>query len=236
MKAITIKAQWGLPLLAGVKWIETRPRNVRHRGRTAVHLSQASTEFWRIWHEGHQRAYTDEAKITSAIHRLELAVDDIEEIFGCVAGSVDVFDCLPIVGLDDDDAEHPRFEHDVCVVTPSGRLVLAGPIPAWSWRPVTDQLPFGDFTPGRFAVLTRAPAICFARCPYCWGAGHDPDADGVVNVGPMPVTADSLPEIAQAVRHAKQDLAPCPVCQTTGTSDPVPARGQQAVPWNWNPS
>lgn len=242
MKAITLKAQWGLPLLAGAKWIETRPRNVRHRGRTAVHLSKAQTEFWRIWHAGHQRAYTDEARITSAIGRLELAVDDIEGIFGCVAGSVEVTDCVPILpaGRIDEGRVPGLVETGFVVVEFTGFSRRAA-----YYRPgipqgersvdVTDQLPFGVFEPGRYAVITRSPAVCFDRCPYCWGAGHDPEADGAVTVGPMPVTAETIADVAQAVRQAKRELAPCPVCKTAGTCDPVPARGQQAVPWNWTP-
>lgn len=28
---------------------------------------------------------------------------------------------------------------------------------------------------------------------------------------------------------------PCPVCEGKGTCDPVPAKGQQAIPWKWTP-
>lgn len=238
MKAITLRAQWGLPLLAGAKWIETRPRNVRHRGRTAVHLSKASTEFWRIWHDGHQRAYGDAATITTAIHLLELAVDDIEEVFGCVTGSVEVTDCVPIVAAGSARRAHLSglVETGFVVVNSAGNgaaYYRPGIPPGESSVDITDQIPFGDFTPGRYAVITRSPAICFDRCPYCWGDGIDPEAGGGDTVGPMPVTVDSLPDVARAVRVAKLDLAPCPACASIGTCDPIPARGQRSVPWNW---
>ena len=240
MKAITLRAQWGLPLLAGAKWIETRPRNVRHRGRTAVHLSKTQKEFWRIWHEGHRHAYTYEAKITSAIGRLELPVDELEEIFGCVTGSVEITDCVPIVAAGPARRAHLSglVETGFVVVSSTGdgaAYYRPGIPPGESSVDITDQIPFGDFTPGRHAVITRSPAICFDRCPYCWGDGIDPEADGAVTVGPMPVTVDSLPDVVQAVRVAKLDLVPCPACASIGTCDPIPARGQRTIPWNWIP-
>lgn len=48
-----------------------------------------------------------------------------------------------------------------------------------------------------------------ARCPACWG-------DAIVYVEP------DIPEHCQA-------------CGGHGVCNPVPARGQQAVPWEWTP-
>lgn len=98
-----------------------------------------------------------------------------------------------------------------------------------SWiENVSDQLPFGDFAPGRWAWILADAAPTTERCPACWGAipravpGHCVDIDG-------------------AWWHAPGDCvlcdccdALCEVCRGAGRCAPIPARGRQRA-WEWTP-
>lgn len=81
------------------------------------------------------------------------------------------------------------------------------------WEPtdISDQLPYGDWTPGRYAWLIEDAAPCTERCPLCLGDG-DVDDDG------KPSWLEN----------------PCPVCNRDGRCDPSPAVGHQGI-WQWTP-
>lgn len=90
---------------------------------------------------------------------------------------------------------------------------------------VSDQLPFGDFTPGNFGWLLDDIKPTTEQCPWCWGTMSDPgrrnDADFYLGIA----EAGSLP--------------PCPVCvgddgYPTGHCDPIPATGRQGI-WRFEP-
>jgi hypothetical protein len=78
--------------------------------------------------------------------------------FGALIGTVELYDCVPIVDDADDFADPVG-----CVeVTPNRTGLLLWPAGATEHeetRDVTDQLPYGDFTPGRWAWLTRNPVL-----------------------------------------------------------------------------
>lgn len=224
MKALTVKAHWGLCLVGGFKWIETRPRPCKYRGRLAIHHNRDRQSFWEVWHAGHQYAYSVEARIVAAISSLELdLVADDDDYFCSITGGVELVECVPIVA--------EPFEATPEALAAGAIVVDAAGDRACYYRPgigtseacldVSDQLPLGDFTPGRYGLIMRDPATIIDRCPYCWGRGEvDPDAD----VGGVIIEAHG--------RRYQQ----CPVCGGKGnTPAPVPARGQVSVPWNWNP-
>lgn len=73
---------------------------------------------------------------------------------------------------------------------------------------VSDQVPFGEFTPGRWAWLLSDVKPTTERCPRCWGPGatHPDGWDG---------------------------LRECRTCDGRGHCDPVPMRGRQGL---WTPS
>jgi hypothetical protein len=72
----------------------------------------------------------------------------------------------------------------------------------------------------RWALLLDDIKPTTARCPWCWGERcEDPGA------------YDHWLETGDAAAAAALD--PCRVCEGEGLCDPVPARGQQAVPWEW---
>lgn len=229
MKALTFHQPWPILIEAGVKWLETRPRPMSYTGRLAVHSSTNDREFRRIWNDGHRHAIGDDAAIVTVLHRLGVTADTVDlvpdQYFWAITASVLVTACVPIVRAGpctDDEAEDRRR---------TGMVVVAGPgaEPAASYyRPriqhhelsadVTDQLAYGDFTPGRYAIVLTDPAGIRRRCPYCWNLSK-PTYD---------IGWDAL---AESLRHR-----PCPVCVDGHPLAPIPARGQQATPWNWYPT
>lgn len=94
--------------------------------------------------------------------------------------------------------------------------------PTWEHDDITDQWPFGDFTPGRWALLLEDIKPTTERCPACWG-------EGCQDLGAY----DHWRETGDAAAAAALD--PCATCAGSGKCRPVPARGQQAVPWEWTP-
>jgi hypothetical protein len=76
--------------------------------------------------------------------------DSIEYVpFGAVVATCELVDCVPMVAVHAD----AQPERNILAITGSGRLVLAGPDRAWNWEVVSDQRPYGDFRPGRWAWL-----------------------------------------------------------------------------------
>lgn len=114
-------------------------------------------------------------------------------------------------------------------------------------RPLNDQLPFADFTPGRWAVLLTDVARTEDRCPACWGSGHtgelvalcgrtDNGSDGPCVLGPH---ADNSPcygegDVASDWSPAFQPFCPACLNYPTGTCPPIPARGRPGI-WRWEP-
>lgn len=84
-----------------------------------------------------------------------------------------------------------------------------GPLPAEI--DISDQLPYGDFHPGRYAWLLQDVKPTTERCPACWGERE------------VPVT------FMPGNRYQR-----CPLCNGAGHCPPLPARGRQRV-WNWTP-
>jgi hypothetical protein len=91
----------------------------------------------------------------------------------------------------------------------------------WIWggevdppRDISDQLPYGDWSPGGWAWLLDDVAPTTERCPWCWGQGwvHVSNRFGTAAFGE----------------------ADCRVCAGAGRCDPVPARGRPGV-WRWKP-
>jgi hypothetical protein len=76
---------------------------------------------------------------------------------------------------------------------------------------ISDQLPFGDFSPGRYAWLLEDVRRVEERCPWCWGRGL---VEGTTPNG-MSV-----------------GLVSCPVCHDEFLRDPIPAKGRQGL-WEW---
>lgn len=73
---------------------------------------------------------------------------------------------------------------------------------------VSDQLPYGDFAPGRFAWLLDDVEPTTERCPECWG------------------------EVAHPIEENRGCW--CSTCGGDGACDPVPANGRHGL-WEFEP-
>lgn len=211
MAAITMKQPGPAFVIAGTKTIETRPRPTKHRGPVIIHAAKDMRLFWQVWERGHRYAYHTETAIVGALTPFELDPmlgDDILP-HGAVVGSAVLVDCVPIIDETDPVPDGPFVYADL------GNFVQVhdGPddsAPAYS----EEEIHLGDFTPGRWALLLDDAKPTTDRCPWCWGRGWvDNRAIDPLGVGVF-----------------------CPVCNEEGHCDPIPARGQQAVPWKWDPS
>lgn len=148
---------------------------------------------------------------------------------GAVVASCTLADCVPIV--DDGSARncvdvrpgHPEAGVALRLDEPLETNDRGTPIPV---RPqdraerivdVLDQLPFGDFSPGRWAWLLEDVKPTTERCPACWGKGSICAYKGTECVQPGCIYTD-----------------PCGVCGGAGKCDPIPARGKQRL-WEWAP-
>jgi hypothetical protein len=130
---------------------------------------------------------------------------------GAIVASCKLVDCVPILeGTVELALEEPR----PCVVPHGGTELSLWRSGSPEGEDIADQLPYGDFTPGRFAWLLEDIKPVEQRCPACWGSGNGP------NLSWSSQMAD-LYEV-------------CPVCTGSKGCDPISAKGKQGL-WNWEP-
>lgn len=147
MRALTLWQPWASLIAVGAKTIETRSWSTTYRGPLAIHAAKRQPDWSAMkelvaghaWNEWYAAGLVAEDGSTDHIP------------LGAVVAVCDLVDVVPIV-------ECPPYRKDaarnwsgtiVCQGRP-GTLWLAetGPV-----HPIHDQLPFGDFTPGRYAWL-----------------------------------------------------------------------------------
>jgi len=159
MKAITLHQPFASLIALGVKTIETRSRPTKHRGLIAIHA--AKTRRWMLDRPGNPRLIGDYIVDSdrAICRKTNLnGLDDPERCplaFGGVVATANLVDCLLMVvtgdegairtlDIDGDDSlwiVEPQTDNDVAQ---QGDL---------EQHEVTDQLMYGDFTPGRWAWL-----------------------------------------------------------------------------------
>jgi hypothetical protein len=164
MRALTVAQPWASLIMAGVKTIETRPappngpmRPEGVRGlpglsiapgeRIAIHA--AAPERKAEWNDPAWGPVVDPDR--PGMIRAEYA----RLPFGAVLGTVQVVKARPILLHPDagpDDDGHPWFIDHLCVWPEDEWLRL---LPDDTDLP--DQLPLGDFTPGRWGWVLKAP-------------------------------------------------------------------------------
>lgn len=153
MKALSLDQPYASLLVMGIKQIETRGWNSKHRGELAIHATARGPQ---VKHVGDYRIVpvVEGGKWAPAM-RNDAARGDIRTPLPCgaVVGTVYVHDVIPIVeivklGADEDVPEIAM------VVQPDGSLWhKVGP----SAAEFSDQLPYGDFSHGRFAHMYARP-------------------------------------------------------------------------------
>lgn len=249
MKALTVAQPWASLIVAGVKTIETRPSppngpmrpdGVRglpglaiERGeRIAIHAAARRPKvpsYYGPWCVDEHPAYGLYVDEHDGLGR-ELTLS-----LGAIVGTVVVAAALPIVRLYSETPE-PR---DGALVNDGHGLTLHPP----SLRPppgrssaegdVSDQLPLGNFTPGRWGWLLTDPKPTTEQCPACGGAEAFTCTDPIIDA----------PDGAAGVEHQGwlydrigDEWVPqaCPTCRSLRRCGPVPVRGRQGV-WEWTP-
>lgn len=206
MKAITVQQPWANLVTDGTKYIVTRGRRTNYRGTLAVHA--AKTDLHLRAHDGCPAACHGRALATASRnahwHRLPL---------GVIVATGTLVDCAPIGGPTDFSTglvEAPPAFADRAVVVHHPAL---GPFdeslvlddPGKGPCDISDQLPYGDFSPGRWALLLDDVQPVEARCPACWGS--------------YPYPTRKL----------------CCLCHGKLRVAPVPARGGPGDLWDWEP-
>lgn len=165
MKFLTIRQPWAQLIAVGAKHIETRPFSTKYRGPLAIHAGKA----WPV-PVGEWQVPSDRGP-GPMIERLVSPLagtyrwEAIRAPLGAVVAVCDLVDVVPIVqflsrgpGHEPDPPWTPCNE-DCILPFPMLRtnhdLSLAMIHPGLGENPVgvTDQLPFGDFSPGWFAWL-----------------------------------------------------------------------------------
>ena len=174
VKALTVRQPWATLLCDPTlpKWIETRSRRTNIRGRIGIIAGKHRPPgFW-------LNDWQDEAPpepFASLGFDLDRFFDPYESSdgngywrydyrwsrfrFGYLIGTVDLYDCVPI--LDAEDPDDPCGEMASAFIASQGSVTP--PDSAWFYDDgsddigvgVSDQIPYGDFTPDRWAWLTR---------------------------------------------------------------------------------
>lgn len=165
MKVLTVRQPWASLISLGVKRIETRSWSTSFRGPLAIHAGKARPECsqWEdgpfdditdrfqygagsTWHSGSGRCVVDD----DSWWLQEIATDTVHDMpLGAVVAVCDLIDVVPIRSC----------AMDYAHVCHSGTGLLLHSDIARPWADgetehvVDDQLPFGDFTTGRFAWL-----------------------------------------------------------------------------------
>lgn len=220
LRAFTLKQPNASLVTVGAQTIITSARPTAYRGPLLIHAGkQGPTEadflFGPDWKPSAYRQWWDE-HVKPRVGRL----GDLP--LGAVLASCQLIDCVPIVddpmgrNCLDVRTGHPEAGAAVRVDGPLPTDDDGKPIPQrWTEREVitvvTDQRPFGDFTPGRWAWLLGDVKPTTERCPRCWGSGD--------------LAGD------RAVLGRSTDWK-CPTCGGAGLCAPVPMRGRQGL---WTP-
>ncbi len=154
-KALTLWQPWATLMTLRVKWIETRPWTTNYRGRIYLH---AGKRFVELGYGGELGGWL--CRVSSFNGRPYLlapgtwpgggALDWNEKMpapmplpLGAVLGSAELTDCVPILGV------LPTTQTR-CIEANRGNAALWNEVGA---TVINDQVPFGDFTPGRFGWL-----------------------------------------------------------------------------------
>jgi hypothetical protein len=213
---LTLRQPYASLVAPGPKWIETRdwqPRQVRPPFRIGIHAGAYKPKHsdglpgWAV------------SDWPSGLHVYNSAINvGYHMPLGALIATATVVDCCPIGGptsfrtgtFEGDEGDlpgqavlvhHPDLGHGESLVIDS---------PDAGTRDISDQLPFGDFTPGRVGWLLYDRKPTTERCPACWGEG-----------------GSYLPMGGMSEFYA------CSYC-TGGYCDPVPMAGQLGL-WKWTP-
>ena len=193
MKALTVRQPWASLIVHGVKHIETRSKPTKIRGRIGIIAGKhRPTSFWlNEWADGGGLSKAP-APWNAYAGDLDRWFDAMESNdgngqwrydyrwsrfpFGALIGTVELYDCVPIVDGTDEPPEWTPAGGGVVWDDDCGLYLFDE---AGENRLVEDQLSYGDFipgTPGRWAWLLRDPQPLAEPIPMR-GAQHWQEVD-----------------------------------------------------------
>jgi hypothetical protein len=171
MKCITIRQPWATLLVDPTlpKWIETRSRRTHVRGTIGIIAGLWTPSDCTLDVGDYEMVRWFGAWDNSSGWKLQIPVGERGDPgfpddglhpdlpFGALIGTVDLYDCIPIEAWARHHDSHPHICGDG---TRHERAFLyPGSVEPEYGDDVYDQLPYGDFTPGRWAWLTRNPVL-----------------------------------------------------------------------------
>jgi len=154
IKALTLWQPWASLIALGIKFIETRSWSTKYRGPLAIHAgmklpptSLLDVGDWRICYDRADRG----ARIPFMVDATHYGYQLPKWLqFGAVVATCELVDVVPI--------ETTLTSLSALVIISDGSLIYAKRTKEQYFllpgsRDVTDQLPYGDFSPGRFAWI-----------------------------------------------------------------------------------
>jgi len=198
-KALTIRQPWASlicpgPGIAPVKTIETARPKWSYRGPVLIHAGKEWAPGWRgRWFSRGDIEGTP-GRILETVGVLDELAEDINGSgyyrldryaqravpLGAVIGVARITDCLPVLDQDEAiaadlaDLPYPRIESSVSGVLWLFHPTLGDPIdPEDGCSDISDQEPYGDFSPGTHALLLDDIVSLPRPIPATGRQGHD---------------------------------------------------------------
>jgi ASCH domain len=234
VRALSLWQPWASLIALGIKTIETRSWKAPasaigqplliHAAKRKPDANTRMGDFMLLRHGDHTWRLHNDDQSEYDQHDSSVPLSRCRScaplVFGAVVASCVVTGCVPILGcgerLDEAWARHvaPTTHGELWVWNgPSDTENASTGRPTWLHDDVTDQLPFGDFSPGRYAWMLDDVKPTTERCPQCWG---DPSFRNYIVDEHHP----------HASHHA---FALCPTCEGAGKCEPVSMRGRQSL-------
>jgi activating signal cointegrator 1 len=224
-KALTLDQPYATLVEREIKTIETRSWPTKHRGRLLIHASKKKPIFGRL---GNTLTYDDsDPKVSTPKGDWLLPL-------GAIVASCTLVDVVPMVNYNAPTPRHGPLDN---LDVPACIDVKPDALTYWwhhdgGFRDVTNQRPYGDFTPGRFAWILDDIKSTTERCPACWGEGGRGWIGDVHSGAPYEPCAYCWPRDADG--EFVMGMASHEYDQRRGAfgCDPIPARGRQRL-WEW---
>lgn len=184
MKVLTLHQPYATLAALGVKTIETRGQNTHVRGRIAIHAAARKPDV-----RGCQERWFGDLSLGETTDGA-FALTDYDNIetsqstwiplpLGAIVATANLVDSVPILEADDELIEAWR-PHVAPIHSGAALWFWQGASvhenastgrPVWRHQDITDQLPYGDFRPGRWAWILDDVQPLAVPVPFKGGQG-----------------------------------------------------------------